>query len=185
MLKYNKKENYELYDLVMNNFIFFYHLKTKQKVRFFSLKNFDHKFTLKKNNFSITRSISYPVGTLAKDGIVLNIVDYTKNVYSIFNFKEIKLDFVSKIEKPFINTDIIKPDFNKNIFFIHISKALNKIEIKINNDVIVFQFLNLKDLSIKINSLFFYCFNLNKEFNCEINDFNSKHLKIRDIIEYV
>ena len=132
MLKYNKKENYELYDLVMNNFIFFYHLKTKQKVRFFSLKNFDHKFTLKKNNFSITRSISYPVGTLAKDGIVLNIVDYTKNVYSIFNFKEIKLDFVSKIEKPFINTDIIKPDFNKNILV----KPKVRIKAKIIIDII-------------------------------------------------
>lgn len=187
MLKYNQKENYEIYDIVINQLIFFYHLKTLNPIKYFTLKNFDLKFVLKKSHLHIHRIENFPTGILAKDYIIFKLIDYSqyKWFYDQFSINNLKLDFVenTSIIKSFSN-ESFKPDFRKILFLIKIDKKEKCITINKNEDAIKFYYNNKNDLTEKLNKLFYKSFNLEENYYCDIYDFNSSSLKYREIIEY-
>lgn len=187
MLKYNKKENYEIYDIVINQLIFFYHLKTLNPINYLTLKNFDLKFVLKKASIQINRVESFPSGTLAKDYVIFKLCDYSlgTELHNNFFINNINLDFIEKtsIIKSSYETNF-KPDFRKILFLIKIDKKEKCITISKNEDSIKFYYNSKNDLIEKLNKIFYKSFNLEENYFCDIYNFNSNSLKYREIIEY-
>lgn len=184
MIKYPKKNDYELYDMVINNFTFFYSIKTGTSFQPKTLKNFNKKFTFKKNNFKIERCSVSKDNKLGNKNLFFNIVDFTKFIYTIFKIND-KLKSLYFLEFPeIINKSPFKPDFNDNIFYINVSQDNKFIEITVNNERIKFYFNNLNDLNNKLNIVLFYCFSFDYKFNVDHQEFRYLNIKIGEIINY-
>lgn len=187
MLKYNKKENYEIYDIVLNHLIFFYHLKTLKPIKYLTLKNFDLKFVLKKSSIQIHRIESLPTGTLEKDYIIFKLIDYSsdKDFHNKFFINNLNLEFLEEtsIIKSFYSEEF-KPDYRKLLFLIKIDKKEKCITINKNEYAIKFYYNSKNDLIEKLNKIFYKSFNLEENYFCDIYNFNSNSLKYREIIEY-